>query len=71
MPPKRIKVKCSVCSKIFDSDYKKRHQNAVHDGQNVKVHPFIDSELKRSNPFELASRKKVSSCEFFKFAFDS
>ena len=32
----REKVKCSICKKVFNSDYKDKHSETMHKGEKVK-----------------------------------
>jgi hypothetical protein len=51
---KRIKLQCLECNSIFDDDYRKRHEQACHQGKRVRV----------ANPFEAAKRGQ-SQREYF------
>jgi hypothetical protein len=46
---KRRKVECLKCGKTFDSDYKKRHEAADHNGKPVS----IKNVGAPTNPFEV------------------
>ena len=37
MGPKRWKVLCNKCKRIFDSDYKKKHESRYHNGVRQQV----------------------------------
>ena len=39
----RYRVQCEECGKEFDSDYNEIHFRKVHNVQNVKCHPVIES----------------------------
>jgi hypothetical protein len=48
---KRIKVQCESCGSIFNKDFQKKHENALHDGKRVKIkvpgapaNPFVASK---------------------------
>lgn len=47
---KRKKVQCESCGSIFNNDFQKKHENALHGGKRVKVkvpgapaNPFVAS----------------------------
>lgn len=53
---KRYKVQCCLCHKVFNNDYKKEHERAVHQGKHVSVQTLGAPK----NPFEVQKRK----CDF-------
>jgi len=47
---KRRKVQCESCGSIFNNDFQKKHENALHGGKRVKIkvpgapaNPFVAS----------------------------
>ena len=34
---KRRKVQCESCGSIFNNDFQKKHENALHGGKRVKI----------------------------------
>ena len=56
---RRIKIKCLVCSRVFDDDYRIEHNNRHHPEyrkQNILV-PYGTLGVPK-NPFEAAKRKQ-------------
>lgn len=55
---KRIKLECLECGKIFDNDYKQKHEKNIHNGKKVGTKHFGAPK----NPFEASksSSKQVS-----------
>ncbi len=53
--PRRYKVQCCSCSKIFNNDYQNTHEIKVHNNQKVSVKRLGIPE----NPFEAAKKKKL------------
>ena len=40
----RSKVKCSICDKVFNSDYKETHADTKHRGRNVELSPVLEGD---------------------------
>ena len=56
---RRIKIKCLVCSRVFDNDYRIEHNNKYHPEYRVqnKLVPYETLGAPK-NPFEAAKRKQ-------------
>lgn len=50
---KRYKLECLECGKIFDNDYKQKHEKNVHNGAKVGTKHFGAPK----NPFEASIKK--------------
>lgn len=65
---KRIKLQCLKCGKCFDDDYKKKHEEKVHNGQKIKVQllnaPKNPFELARQNAERIKSKKVSCNAAF-------
>ena len=56
---RRIKLKCLVCSRVFDNDYRIEHNNKYHPEyrKQKKLVPYETLGAPK-NPFEAAKRKQ-------------
>ena len=63
---RRVKLKCLVCTRVFDNDYRVDHNNKYHPEyrKQNKIVPYEELGAPK-NPFEAAKRKQrlQESCE--------
>ena len=72
---KRRKVVCNTCKRVFDSDYRKRHDLKHHGGKLQRIHgagapanPFEVVKSKRSVDVASSSSPTPSADDHFDFA---
>lgn len=54
---KRRKVQCESCGGIFNNDFQKRHEHALHGGKRVKIKVLGAP----ANPFVVSVRSNTRS----------
>ncbi len=57
--PRRYKIQCLSCKKIFNNDYKTSHEQNIHGGKHVKIKIVGAPE----NPFEASIGRKMEEEE--------
>ena len=56
---KRVKLRCLVCRRVFDDDYRDAHNRRYHSNLLSKnVHIGFETSDAAANPFELAKQNK-------------
>jgi hypothetical protein len=56
--PYRQRVKCEMCNKVIDSDYKGTHVSKIHNGEKVKFSVVVEANQMQLTGFLMGSIKR-------------